>query len=92
MKQTLLILALIWIVGFTAIIVRKLGWTKKQRVRNELIRELRRSGRLRKRLDNLYLKLDRTNKELLSSKDRSVRLMKKFVILQSKGLNAKQLK
>lgn len=78
----LLVLICLILVFFVA---KKIRMTEKQRLRKQLVRELRRSGQLKNESDALFLKLNAKNRELRASKDRSVNLMKQFVELQ--GLN-----
>ena len=77
--ELILLLVLFGFGLFVFLAAKKLRLTQKQRVRKQLVKELRRSGKLRKESDALHLKLAKKNRELLESKDRSVELMRQFV-------------
>lgn len=99
--ELILLLLVIWIGLIGSFVFSRLGRTEKQRVKKQLVRELRYSGKLRKELDalqieyslkpsdRLHRKLNLKNRELIASKDRCVKLVQRFVQLQTKGQNAK---
>lgn len=81
----ILVLLLIALVGY--VVWKKVTWTETAKKRKELVRELRRSGKLNKELDELYVTLIKKKREAKASKERSIRLMQQFV-----GLNANKHK
>lgn len=99
--ELILLLLVIWIGLIGSLIRARLKLTEKQKVKKQLVRELRHSGRLRKEIDKLQIgylsnrsdrlhrKLYLKNRELIASKDRCVKLVQRFVQLQTKGQHAK---